>query len=86
MIIPFVPNANTPLVGEDGNITNEWRLYFDQLSNQLQVNLLTTYDELTTAEIASISSGERNGKFIYDTDAGTLKVGFNDAFATVTTT
>lgn len=84
MIIPSVPRS--PIADKNGNVSNEWRLYFDQLSNQLQVNLLTTYDELTTAEIAAIPSGERNGKFIFDTDTVTLKVGFNDAFATVTTT
>lgn len=86
MIIPFVPNAKVPLVGENGIVSNEWRLYFEQLTNQLQVNLLTTYDELTTAEIADIPSGQRNGKFIFDTDTATFKVGFNDAFATLTTT
>lgn len=84
MIIPSVPRS--PIADENGNVSNEWRLYFDQLTNQLQVNLLTTYDELITAEIAAIPSGQRNGKFIYDTDTTTLKVGFNDAFATVTTT
>ncbi len=86
MIIPFVPNSKVPMVDENRSVSKEWRLYFEQLTNQLQVNLLTTYDELTTAEIAAIPSGERNGKFIFDTDTVTLKVGFNDAFATVTTT
>ena len=84
MIIPFVPVA--PMLGEDGKLNTDWRIYFEQLSNQLQVHQLTTYNELTTAEISAIPSGQRNGKFIYDTDTDTLKVGFNDAFATVTTT
>lgn len=84
MIIPFVPLA--PMLDENGKLNTDWRIYFEQLSNQLQVHQLTTYDELTTAEIAAIPPGQRNGKFVYDTDTGTLKVGFNDDFATITTT
>ena len=83
MIIPAVPT--TALADSNGNVTNPWRIYFEQLSNQLQVNLFATYEELTTAQINAIPSGQRNGRFIYDTDAGVLKTGFNDTFATVTT-
>lgn len=89
MIIPAVPNA--PIADKDGNVNNEWRLYFESITKQLQfgfpANVLTaTYQEQTTAEIASLPSGERNGKFIFDTDTVTFKAGFNDMFKTLTTT
>lgn len=84
MIIPFVPISQ--IISSDGKLNTDWRIYFEQLSNQLQVNQFATYDELTAVEISSIPSGQRNGRFVLDTDTGTLKVGFNDAFATVTTT
>ncbi len=124
MIIPSVPI--TPIVDNNGNVTNEWRIYFEQLSNQLQtffpnsgyifpfksnselVDLddpsligriaygeeqknmqanttgnykpLTTYEELTTLEISAIPSGQRNGRFIFDTDLNVLLAGANDSF------
>lgn len=121
----------TPIADKRGNVATEWRLYFEQLTNQLQSNLLgigyklpqatnarvnelvapdlqgamiynnesknvqantdgkykpvNTYEELTSDDIAAIPAGQRNGRFIYDTDNALLKVGFNDAFYTVTT-
>lgn len=47
---------------------------------------VSTYEELSTSEINAIPTGQRNGRFIYDTDITELKVGFNDNFLTVTTT
>jgi hypothetical protein len=122
----------TPIAEKNGNVSTQWRLYFEQLTNQLQRGLLdigyklpqannekiaslvatdlqgamiynnesknvqantdgnykpvNTYEELTSASIAEIPSGQRNGRFIYDSDNAVLKVGFNDAFYTVTTT
>lgn len=130
MKISSVPIA--PISEKNGNVSTPWRLYFEQLTNQLQGALLdigyklpqannqkinslvnsdlqgamiynhesknvqantdgnykpvNTYEELTNAEIADIPSGQRNGRFVYDTDNALLKVGFNDAFYTVTTT
>lgn len=83
IIIPSVPT--TRMVDASGNVTNSWRIYFEQLSRQLQTNVVTTYEEFSTVQINAIPSGERNGRFIYDTDTGQLKVGFNDAFAVVDT-
>jgi hypothetical protein len=122
----------TPIAEKNGNVSTQWRLYFEQLTNQLQRGLLdigyklpqannekiaglvasdlqgamiynsesknvqantdgnykpvNTYEELTSAEIAEIPSGQRNGRFIYDSDSEVLKVGFNDEFYAVTTT
>ena len=130
MSIPSVPRAQ--LVNQDGSVSNEWRIYFDQLTlvlqealpltgfkmpsknnnetsilvNQdlaggfiynreqknMQVNTVqsykpvSTYEELPTADINAIPAGERDGRFIFDTDVTELKVGFNDSFLTVTTT
>ncbi|UCE38413.1 MAG: hypothetical protein JSW00_04075 [Thermoplasmata archaeon] len=47
---------------------------------------MTTLEQLTTAEISSIPSGQRNGRFIHDTTTDELKIGFNDTIMTVTTT
>ena len=123
---------NDRIVDSSGNITTPWRVYLEQLTNQLQQSFLdigwkvqsagndvidglvasdlsgalifnnesknmqvntegsykpiNTYEQKTTADIADIPSGQRNGRFIYDTDTGQLKVGFNDNFNVVTTT
>lgn len=130
MIIPSIPASR--VVDEKGNLTNEYRIFFDQLINQLQYNVsdaayllpqhddsnlsnfndarftsgivynnesknvqvntdgqykpISTYEQATTAEISAIPSGQRNGRFIYDTDASALKVGVDNSFLTVTTT
>ena len=47
---------------------------------------LSTYEELTSTEISAIPSGQRDGRFIFDTDTSDLKFGVNDSFLTVTTT
>ncbi len=124
MITPSVPI--TKFLDNDNHVTSEWRIYFDQLSNQLQsvfpdsgyifpfkstaelddlddpslvgriaynkeqknmqVNTtgnykpLTTYEELTTVEMSAIPSGQRNGRFIFDTNLGQLFAGSNDTF------
>lgn len=142
MMIPSVPDA--PIIGRGGKLSDIWRVYFTQLTNQLQGNvsdegylvpfqsqdnqtvlnqqaneggliydedssgmraninvlrgtignfsdsyeysLLNSYHEMTEDEINAIPSGERNGKFLYDTTNDVLKVGFNDTIKTVTTT
>ena len=57
-----------------------------QVNTEESYKPVSTYEELSTSEINGIPTGERNGRFIYDTDATELKVGFNDNFLTVTTT
>ncbi len=127
MIIPSVPI--TKFIDNAGYVTSEWRIYFEQLSNQLQsffpnsgyifpfksnaelddlddpslvgriaygeeqknmqVNTtgnykpLTTYEELTTLEISAIPSGQRNGRFIFNTDLTVLLAGSNDTFIVI---
>ena len=67
-------------------------IIYNREQKNMQVNTdesykpLNTYEALSTADINAIPTGERNGRFIYDTDATELKVGFNDSFLTVTTT
>ncbi|MGB1309581.1 MAG: hypothetical protein ACPG47_00140 [Leucothrix sp.] len=130
MNIPSVPHST--LTQSDGNVSNEWRVFFTQLVNQLQSNvsdegfitptqsstdigllntsqsiggvihdsdaknlkgntdgtykILTTHERLTGADISAIPSGQRDGRWIVDTDTGDLKVGMNDTFMTVTVT
>ena len=57
-----------------------------QVNTEESYKPVSTYEQLNTSEINGIPSGERNGRFIYDTDTDDLKVGFNDNFLTVTTT
>lgn len=45
---------------------------------------LATYEELTSAEVIAITSGEKNGRFIFETDTGDLRIGVNNLFKTVT--
>lgn len=44
---------------------------------------LNTYQELTSAQVAAIPSGQRNGKIIYETDTTDTKLGVNDTFITL---
>ena len=57
-----------------------------QVNTEQSYKPVTTYEALPTADINAIPTGERNGRFIFDTDVAELKVGFNDSFLTVTTT
>lgn len=128
MKIPGFPK--TPFINpEDKTMHSAWRVFFNQLINQLQAhfsdsgyflprqddatintlntdtsigsilyssnsksakintqgtfNIITTYEELTSAQVGTIPSGERNGRFIYETDTGDLKFGVNNLFKTV---
>jgi len=78
MSFPSVPL--TRMVDDYGNVTSDWRIYFEQLTTRLQTTLFVTLENLTTAEIAAIPSGERNGRMIFDTDLGALFMGANDSF------
>lgn len=81
MIFPSVPLS--PIVDENGNVSTQWRIYFEQTTSQLQTIPLVTYEELSSAEIAAIPSGERNARMIYDTDLGQLFMGANDGFIAI---
>jgi hypothetical protein len=87
--MPSKDNSEMPnLVNEDlagGFIYNREQKNM-QVNTAENYKPLSTYEELSTAEINDIPTGERNGRFIYDTDDTALKVGFNDSFLTVTTT
>ena len=75
-----------------GNKKNPGSILFNETSKSGQINTdgiyknLGTYEELTTTGIGDIPSGQRNGRFILDTDSGDFKVGVNDIFKTVTLT
>jgi len=81
MIFPSVPISE--MVDKNGNVTTHWRIFFDQLISQLQLNTIVTYEELESTQIASIPSGERNGRMIYDTDLSSLFMGANDSFIAI---
>lgn len=128
MEIPSVPTSH--FWDKDAQrVSHHWRIFFNQLINELQRNVsnesyilppqdsqsvnalntdaliggilyesnsksakintagkfktITTYEELTSTEVSAIPSGERNGRFIYETDSGDLKFGVNDIFKTV---
>ena len=87
--MPSKDNADLPLL-----LNNDLAggFIYNREQKNMQVNTdesykpVSTYEELSTAEINAIPAGERNGRFIFDTDVTELKVGFNDSFLTVTTT
>ncbi len=88
--LPTQPDTNVSILN---NVTkNTGSLLFNNTSKTGQINTdgiyknLATYEELTAAQVSAIASGERNGRFIFETDTGDLRVGMNDTFKTVTVT
>lgn len=79
----------THLNGIDNNIGT---VLYNETSKTVQVNTdevykpLATYEELTAAQVSAIPAVERNGRFIFETDTGDLRVGMNNLFKTVTVT
>ena len=56
------------------------------INNDGEYRNVSTLENLTSAQIAAIPSGKRNGRFITDTTTNKLKIGINDAFVEITTT
>ena len=132
-----------PMVNDDGQLHPSWRIWFNQITNQLQTFLsdekyklpqqpvktgtsisdlnvieseggilydnqaktgkintedgystnppnttysfktVVTYEEATSAQIAAIPSGQRNGRIIFNTDTSDTVLGTNDGFITL---
>ena len=95
-LLPQQPTINVLKLNEAvdkfGNKKNPGSILYNSTTKSGQINndgiykTLATYEELTAAEITSIPSGERNGRFIFETDTGDLRVGMNNLFKTVTVT
>lgn len=89
--LPTQSNTTVPVLNNnvDKNIGG---ILYNESSKTTQVNTngifnnVATYEELTAAQVSAIASGERNGRFIFETDTGDLRVGMNDLFKTVTVT
>lgn len=87
--MPSKDNSETSLLSNNdlaGGIIYNREQKNMQVNTEESYKPVSTYEELSTSEINAIPSGERNGRFIFDTDVTELKVGFNDNFLTVTTT
>jgi hypothetical protein len=83
MIIPAVPYAK--LVDDSGDVTTEWRIYFEQLSGQLRTSPLCTYEEMTFSQMSAIPAGKRNGRFVFTTDTNKVHIGAGDQFLLIET-
>lgn len=67
-------------------------MVYNSSAKSVQVNTdgnfktICSYEEMNSTDVTNIPSGQRNGRFIYETDSGLLKVGRNNEFKTVTLT
>lgn len=50
---------------------------------EYKFKIIVTYEEMNSTKLATIPSGEKNGRIIYETDTGMVKLGANDAFITL---
>ncbi len=75
-------NTNEKIGGIIYNETGK----FTQINTDGIYKNVSSYEELSTSAIGDIPAGQRNGRFILETDTGDLKVGVDDTFKTVTVT
>lgn len=74
MNIPSVPNA--PMVDKNGNISDNWRIFMEQMIGQLQVNVsddgyITPFRDEN--DIAQLNKQASEGGLLYSTDAKSVK-------------
>jgi len=87
-----LPQQNQENLATLNNSNSTGAMLYDSEADAPIVNVagvnknMTTLEQLTTDEINAIPSGQRNGRFIHDTDTDELKIGFNDEIKTVTVT
>lgn len=88
--LPAQPAANvTRLNNAVDTNKNTGGILFNSTSKSAMVNThgsfknIVTYEEMTSAQVLAIPSGERNGRIIYETDSFATKLGSNDTFITL---
>jgi hypothetical protein len=65
---------------KSGKINTEDGYSNDPPNKTYSFKTVVTYEEATSAKVAAIPSGQRNGRIIYQTDLHTTVIGINDAF------
>jgi len=88
MNIPNLPHISTPLTVDGGRIHDDWYKYFNQLTNELQINVSqegTSIPEQTTLNINNIEAKLKTPTLIYDSDLNIPKISVNGVFKTITT-
>lgn len=77
-----VPNfIHDKFVDENGYLTDGWRLFFNQLINEMNENLSQegiVMPSQTTANADIIKTDALNGTILYDSTTNELKVRLND--------
>lgn len=88
MNIPNLPHIMTPLSMPNGQIHPDWWRYFDQLTNELQINQSeegTVIPSKSTSDISLIQSNINNIRIINDSTLNVPKISVNGVFKTITT-
>lgn len=86
MNVPNYPQSK--IVNSDGSITDDWKLFFDQLITQSQSNLSNegfVPPSQPTTNISQIEPGAQNGTLLYDDTTHELKTNINGTFKVIQT-
>lgn len=89
MIIPNLPHPTDPLVDKNGIITDTWYLFFQQMVQELQVNLSQeglNIPSQKTSDISKIQSNSPSPCFISNKDTGDAYVLVKGIFEKISTT
>lgn len=87
-IIPDMPRE-TPLVNEQGYMSDAWKLYFDQLTVNLQTNLKSegfVVPPLTASNIVLLTGAQSNNNIVYDSTNNAFKGNIAGTWKTFTLT
>lgn len=85
-IIPDMPK-DAPIVGKDGMMTDAWKLFFDQLIKNLQLNLKPegfVIPPQTASNIATLTGQQSNNNIVYDSTNNAFKGNINGTWKTFT--
>ena len=83
-IFPDMPRE-TPMVKEGGFMSDEWQLYFDQLTVALQTYFKPegiVVPPLTSSQIALLTGAASDGNIIYNTTIPALQGNINGTWKT----
>jgi predicted RNA methylase len=88
MNIPNLPHMSIPITLSSGQVHPDWYKYFNQLTNELQINVSqegTSIPAQSTSNISSIEANLKTPTLIYDSDLKVPKISVNGVFKTITT-
>lgn len=79
---------DTPVVGKDGKLTDQWKNIFMELFTQMQKNISDdglVAPSRTSSDITAISSTDNSGAILYDQENNLLKANINGEVKTIKT-